>query len=70
MAFRVYAYRCPSSGRRYWKVEDRLSQYVLCGLKGGASIFYDRSEAERKRDEINGKKTRVVEFELFVENDE
>lgn len=69
MAFRVYGYRWTASGRRYWKVEDRSTRHVLRGPQGGASIFYDRSEAARARDKLNGAPSQAADPNLFEGED-
>ena len=41
------------NGRRYFTVENRAG-LGACGKSGGTSKFYDRAQAEAKRDEFNG----------------
>lgn len=51
--FMVCSHQWPN-GTRYFTVENRSGQFVA-GKSGGSSKFYDRSQAEQVRDQMNGK---------------
>lgn len=52
MAWRIHKSTWPN-GRAYWTVEDRATNRVRIGQKGGITKYHDREDAVRERKRLN-----------------